>query len=182
MIVTGFWVLVFVKSSSWYRNLCYSVGTGQASLFGNTQNKLGGTLGTIGTFGATAFNSGTNSLGFGAAQQPVGKTNQTVVKVLFLELVSSFNPQWLSLESLWDLHYAFPQHLQTQMRQLHSRPFSSSSSVFLPIPHTEILRFSGTSLLTPRKKKRYAPKLRQLVTCLLSCRHYVLFHSASLLY
>ncbi|XP_075888144.1 nuclear pore complex protein Nup98-Nup96 isoform X4 [Nelusetta ayraudi] len=52
-----------------------TVGTGQASLFGNTQNKLGGTLGTIGTFGATAFNSGTSSLGFGAAQQPVALTD-----------------------------------------------------------------------------------------------------------
>uniref|UniRef100_A0A667ZD82 Nuclear pore complex protein Nup98-Nup96 n=1 Tax=Myripristis murdjan TaxID=586833 RepID=A0A667ZD82_9TELE len=49
-----------------------AVGTGQTTLFGNTQNKLGTTLGTIGTFGATGFNSGTNTLGFGAPQQPVG--------------------------------------------------------------------------------------------------------------
>lgn len=62
-------------------------------MFGNTQNKLGSTLGTIGTFGATAFNSGTSSLGFGAAQQPVGKTLETVIKVLILNLCSSFDPQ-----------------------------------------------------------------------------------------
>lgn len=62
-------------------------------MFGNTQNKLGGTLGTIGTFGATAFNSGTSSLGFGAAQQPVGKTHQRVMKVVFLRLGSSFDPK-----------------------------------------------------------------------------------------
>ncbi|XP_071392478.1 nuclear pore complex protein Nup98-Nup96-like isoform X2 [Centroberyx affinis] len=48
-----------------------AVGTGQTSLFGNTQNKLGTTLGTMGTFGATGFNSGASSLGFGAPQQPV---------------------------------------------------------------------------------------------------------------
>uniref|UniRef100_A0A667YSH9 Nuclear pore complex protein Nup98-Nup96 n=1 Tax=Myripristis murdjan TaxID=586833 RepID=A0A667YSH9_9TELE len=52
-----------------------AVGTGQTTLFGNTQNKLGTTLGTIGTFGATGFNSGTNTLGFGAPQQPVALTD-----------------------------------------------------------------------------------------------------------
>ncbi|XP_075994030.1 nuclear pore complex protein Nup98-Nup96 isoform X2 [Genypterus blacodes] len=52
-----------------------TVGTGQTSLFGNNQNKLGTTLGTMGTFGATGFNSGTSSLGFGAAQQPVALTD-----------------------------------------------------------------------------------------------------------
>ncbi|KAM7397467.1 hypothetical protein PAMA_005657 [Pampus argenteus] len=45
-----------------------AVGTGQASLFGNNQNKLGTTLGT---FGATGFNSGNSTLGFGAPQQPI---------------------------------------------------------------------------------------------------------------
>lgn len=47
-----------------------AVGPGQTSLFGNSQNKLGTTLGTIGTF-ATGFNSGTSGLGFGAPQQPI---------------------------------------------------------------------------------------------------------------
>ncbi|XP_030009728.1 nuclear pore complex protein Nup98-Nup96 isoform X3 [Sphaeramia orbicularis] len=48
-----------------------AVGTGQTSLFGNNQNKLGTTLGTMGTFGATGFNSGTSNVCFGAPQQPV---------------------------------------------------------------------------------------------------------------
>ncbi|KAF7651897.1 hypothetical protein LDENG_00104090 [Lucifuga dentata] len=52
-----------------------AVGTGQTSLFGNNQNKLGTTLGTMGTFGTTGFNSGTSSLGFGAPQQPVALTD-----------------------------------------------------------------------------------------------------------
>ncbi|XP_067347794.1 nuclear pore complex protein Nup98-Nup96 isoform X3 [Channa argus] len=52
-----------------------AVGPGQPSLFGNNQNKLGTTLGTMGTFGTTGFNSGTNTLGFGAAQQPVALTD-----------------------------------------------------------------------------------------------------------
>uniref|UniRef100_A0A3B4TS50 Nuclear pore complex protein Nup98-Nup96 n=1 Tax=Seriola dumerili TaxID=41447 RepID=A0A3B4TS50_SERDU len=52
-----------------------AVGTGQPSLFGNNQNKLGTTLGTMGTFGATGFNSGTSTLGFGAPQQPVALTD-----------------------------------------------------------------------------------------------------------
>nr|XP_046267298.1 nuclear pore complex protein Nup98-Nup96 isoform X3 [Scatophagus argus] len=52
-----------------------TVGTGQTSLFGNNQNKLGTTLGAMGTFGTTGFNSGTGTLGFGAAQQPVALTD-----------------------------------------------------------------------------------------------------------
>uniref|UniRef100_UPI0037E718FF nuclear pore complex protein Nup98-Nup96 isoform X2 n=1 Tax=Semicossyphus pulcher TaxID=241346 RepID=UPI0037E718FF len=48
-----------------------TVGTGQPSLFGNNQNKLGTTLGAIGTFGGTGFNTGAGTLGFGAPQQPV---------------------------------------------------------------------------------------------------------------
>ncbi|XP_026213261.1 nuclear pore complex protein Nup98-Nup96 isoform X3 [Anabas testudineus] len=52
-----------------------AVGTGQTSLFGNNQNKLGTTLGTMGTFGTTGFNSGTSTLGFGAPQQPVALTD-----------------------------------------------------------------------------------------------------------
>ncbi|XP_068587741.1 nuclear pore complex protein Nup98-Nup96 [Cebidichthys violaceus] len=52
-----------------------AVGTGQTSLFGNNQGKLGATLGTMGTFGASAFNSGANTLGFGVPQQPVALTD-----------------------------------------------------------------------------------------------------------
>uniref|UniRef100_A0A3Q3NAH8 Nuclear pore complex protein Nup98-Nup96 n=1 Tax=Mastacembelus armatus TaxID=205130 RepID=A0A3Q3NAH8_9TELE len=52
-----------------------AVGTGQTSLFGNNQNKLGTTLGTMGTFGSSGFNSGANTLGFGAPQQPVALTD-----------------------------------------------------------------------------------------------------------
>ncbi|KAJ3589071.1 hypothetical protein NHX12_009919 [Muraenolepis orangiensis] len=52
-----------------------AVGTAQTSLFGNTQNKLGTTLGTMGTFGAAGFNSGASALGFGAPQQPVALTD-----------------------------------------------------------------------------------------------------------
>ncbi|XP_074528013.1 nuclear pore complex protein Nup98-Nup96 isoform X2 [Halichoeres trimaculatus] len=52
-----------------------AVGAGQPSLFGNNQNKLGTTLGTMGTFGATSFNSGASTLGFGATQQPVALTD-----------------------------------------------------------------------------------------------------------
>uniref|UniRef100_A0A8P4GHA0 Nuclear pore complex protein Nup98-Nup96 n=1 Tax=Dicentrarchus labrax TaxID=13489 RepID=A0A8P4GHA0_DICLA len=52
-----------------------AVGTGQTSLFGNNQNKLGTTLGTMGTFGTAGFNTGTSTLGFGAPQQPVALTD-----------------------------------------------------------------------------------------------------------
>ncbi|KAJ8412445.1 hypothetical protein AAFF_G00127810 [Aldrovandia affinis] len=52
-----------------------AVGVGQTSLFGNTQNKLGSTLGTVGAFGAPGFSTGTSSLGFGAPQQPVALTD-----------------------------------------------------------------------------------------------------------
>ncbi|XP_076158509.1 nuclear pore complex protein Nup98-Nup96 isoform X1 [Alosa pseudoharengus] len=52
-----------------------AVGTGQTSLFGNNQNKLGSTLGTVNAFGASAFNTGTNSLGLGAPQQPISLTD-----------------------------------------------------------------------------------------------------------
>uniref|UniRef100_A0A8C9Y0W7 Nuclear pore complex protein Nup98-Nup96 n=1 Tax=Sander lucioperca TaxID=283035 RepID=A0A8C9Y0W7_SANLU len=54
--------------------VCSAVGAGQTSLFGNTQGKLGTTLGTMGTFGGAGFNSGT-SLGFGPPQQPVALTD-----------------------------------------------------------------------------------------------------------
>ncbi|XP_028314851.1 nuclear pore complex protein Nup98-Nup96-like [Gouania willdenowi] len=48
-----------------------AVGPGH-SLFGNNQNKLGSTLGTMGAFGASGFNTGTSTLGCGDPQQPVG--------------------------------------------------------------------------------------------------------------
>lgn len=69
----------YIKHQSWSRGadpsyVCLVGGTGQTSLFGNNQNKLGATLGTIGTFGGTGFNTGSSSLGFGTTQQPVGKT------------------------------------------------------------------------------------------------------------
>ncbi|XP_072517838.1 nuclear pore complex protein Nup98-Nup96 [Salminus brasiliensis] len=51
------------------------VGTGQTSLFGNNQNKIGSTLGTVGSFGATGFNTGASALNFGAPQQPVALTD-----------------------------------------------------------------------------------------------------------
>uniref|UniRef100_A0A8C1EHK0 Nuclear pore complex protein Nup98-Nup96 n=1 Tax=Cyprinus carpio carpio TaxID=630221 RepID=A0A8C1EHK0_CYPCA len=50
-------------------------GTGQTSLFGNNQNKLGSTLGSLGTFGTGGFNTGANTLNFGAPQQPVALTD-----------------------------------------------------------------------------------------------------------
>uniref|UniRef100_A0A8C1PTZ0 Nuclear pore complex protein Nup98-Nup96 n=1 Tax=Cyprinus carpio TaxID=7962 RepID=A0A8C1PTZ0_CYPCA len=52
-----------------------AVGTGQTSLFGNNQNKLGSTLGSLGTFGTGGFNTGANTLNFGAPQQPVALTD-----------------------------------------------------------------------------------------------------------
>ncbi|XP_023683557.2 nuclear pore complex protein Nup98-Nup96-like isoform X1 [Paramormyrops kingsleyae] len=52
-----------------------TVGTGQTSLFGATQNKLGSTLGGVGAFGTTSFNSSTSGLGFGTPQQPVALTD-----------------------------------------------------------------------------------------------------------
>lgn len=58
-------------NSQFVQSVCPAVGPGQ-TLFGNTQNKLGTTLGTMGTFGTTGFNSGTSTLGFGATQ-PVGE-------------------------------------------------------------------------------------------------------------
>ncbi|NWX05403.1 NUP98 protein, partial [Caloenas nicobarica] len=51
-----------------------ALGAGQTSLFGNTQSKLGGTLGT-GAFGAPGFNTSTATLGFGAPQPAVALTD-----------------------------------------------------------------------------------------------------------
>ncbi|XP_028907504.1 nuclear pore complex protein Nup98-Nup96 isoform X1 [Ornithorhynchus anatinus] len=51
-----------------------ALGAGQASLFGNSQPKIGGTLGT-GAFGAPGFNTSTATLGFGAPQAPVALTD-----------------------------------------------------------------------------------------------------------
>lgn len=63
--------LVFVLRGASYPILS-GVGTGTTSLFGNNQNKIGSTLGTVGTFGGPSFNTGNSSLNFGAPQQPVG--------------------------------------------------------------------------------------------------------------
>ncbi|XP_009989585.1 PREDICTED: nuclear pore complex protein Nup98-Nup96 [Tauraco erythrolophus] len=51
-----------------------ALGAGQTSLFGSTQPKLGGTLGT-GAFGAPGFNTSTAPLGFGAPQPAVALTD-----------------------------------------------------------------------------------------------------------
>ncbi|KAK7807158.1 hypothetical protein U0070_018149 [Myodes glareolus] len=51
-----------------------ALGAGQASLFGNSQPKIGGPLGT-GAFGAPGFNTTTAILGFGAPQAPVALTD-----------------------------------------------------------------------------------------------------------
>ncbi|XP_063162102.1 nuclear pore complex protein Nup98-Nup96 [Candoia aspera] len=51
-----------------------ALGAGQTSLFGSTQPKLGGTLGT-GAFGAPGFNTSTATLGFGAPQPAVALTD-----------------------------------------------------------------------------------------------------------
>lgn len=72
--------------------MCSVGGTGQTSLFGNNQNKLGATLGSIGTFGGTGFNTGSNSLGFGTTQQPVGKTDQSISTGRLRGFVCFFSP------------------------------------------------------------------------------------------
>lgn len=64
--------MVLVKCCANANFFC-TVGAGGASLFGANHNKLGTALGTMGSFGATAFNTGTGSIGFGAAAQPVGE-------------------------------------------------------------------------------------------------------------
>ncbi|XP_061485203.1 nuclear pore complex protein Nup98-Nup96 isoform X2 [Rhineura floridana] len=51
-----------------------ALSAGQTSLFGSTQPKLGGTLGT-GAFGAPGFNTSTATLGFGAPQPAVALTD-----------------------------------------------------------------------------------------------------------
>ncbi|XP_075704482.1 nuclear pore complex protein Nup98-Nup96 isoform X2 [Rhinoderma darwinii] len=50
------------------------LNTGQTSLFGNNQPKLGGTLGT-GTFGTAGFNATNTGLGFGGPQAPMALTD-----------------------------------------------------------------------------------------------------------
>ncbi len=61
------------KNENIYYSVYSAVGTAQMSLFGNNQNKLGSTLGSMGTFGTGGFNTGANTLNFGAPQQPVGQ-------------------------------------------------------------------------------------------------------------
>ncbi|XP_058041234.1 nuclear pore complex protein Nup98-Nup96-like isoform X2 [Ahaetulla prasina] len=55
----------------------FALNPGQNSLFGSTQPKLGGTLGT-GAFGAPGFNTSTATLGFGAPQPAVALTDPNV--------------------------------------------------------------------------------------------------------
>ncbi|CAB1316396.1 unnamed protein product [Coregonus sp. 'balchen'] len=55
-----------------------AVGTGPMSLFGNNKT-LGSTLGTMGGFGVQGFSTGTNTLGFGAPQQPVALMDPNAV-------------------------------------------------------------------------------------------------------
>ncbi|XP_015283799.1 PREDICTED: nuclear pore complex protein Nup98-Nup96 isoform X2 [Gekko japonicus] len=52
----------------------FALNAGQTSLFGSTQPKLGGTLGT-GAFGAPGFNTAAAGLGFGAPQPAVALTD-----------------------------------------------------------------------------------------------------------
>nr|XP_033803270.1 nuclear pore complex protein Nup98-Nup96 isoform X3 [Geotrypetes seraphini] len=52
----------------------FALNTGQQSLFGNNQPKLGSTLGA-GTFGTTGFNTAATGLNFGAPQAPVALTD-----------------------------------------------------------------------------------------------------------
>lgn len=61
-----------------------TAATGQTSLFGNNQNKLGSTLGSVGTFGAGTFNTGTSTLNFGAPQQPVGQYEDINLQISLL--------------------------------------------------------------------------------------------------
>lgn len=63
-----------------------ALGAGQTSLFGNTQPKLGGTLGT-GAFGAPGFNTSTATLGFGAPQPAVGECNFNPSLIVAFSLV-----------------------------------------------------------------------------------------------
>lgn len=144
--------------------MCSAVGTGTGSLFGNNQNKLGTTLGTLGTFGATGFSSGTNSLGFGAAAQPVGKRHretdkpqifihyawgESVYELIFFRSFSNVDP-WLR----YDLSSCRPQLSQILMRPPPSRPCCSSSSAFWRIHLMETRRFSEISCQIPKRKRR----------------------------
>nr|DBA32194.1 TPA: hypothetical protein GDO54_000004 [Pyxicephalus adspersus] len=66
-----------------------ALNTGQTSLFGNTQPKLG-TLGT-GTFGATGFNTSSSGLGFGNAQAPVALSDPNAAAAQQLALQQQIN-------------------------------------------------------------------------------------------
>lgn len=70
-----FYSLVSVLRAAY--SILSGVGTGQTSLFGNNQNKISSSLGSAGAFGAAGFNTGANTLNFGAAQQPVGELVHT---------------------------------------------------------------------------------------------------------
>uniref|UniRef100_A0A674INM7 Nuclear pore complex protein Nup98-Nup96 n=1 Tax=Terrapene triunguis TaxID=2587831 RepID=A0A674INM7_9SAUR len=70
--------------------LYLTLSAGQTSLFGNTQPKLGGTLGT-GAFGAPGFNTSTATLGFGAPQPAVALTDPNVSAAQQAALQQHFN-------------------------------------------------------------------------------------------
>lgn len=131
--------------------VCSAVGTGQTSLFGNNQNKLGTTLGTMGTFGATAFNSGTSNLGFGAPQQPVGETDCDRLSTLFTHVSSGLDVVMMVLCMLMCF---LLQRSPTRTQRPLSRPCSSSSSASWRIRRTETRRCSETRCQTPRRKRR----------------------------
>lgn len=107
-----------------------SVGTGQTSLFGATQNKLGSTLGGVGAFGTTSFNSGTSGLGFGTPQQPVGKYAASPDQTALASRPPSACPclTGLTLPALTDPSAAAAQQavLQQQINALAYSPFGDS--------------------------------------------------------
>lgn len=151
--------------------VCSAVGTGQTSLFGNNQTKLGTTLGTMGTFGTSGFNSGTSTLGFGAPQQPVGEQLNRLCDeslngcgglihsdpLLLFAFVWLYYIWPLSSDTWWwfDSSFLFLQHSLIQTQQLPNMPSSSSSSVSWRIHPTETRHCSETRCQTLRKKRRW---------------------------
>ena len=109
-----------------------AVGTGQTTLFGNNQNKLGSTLGAIGTFGATGFNSGASTLGFGAPQQPVGEQLETdcLIQSERLKGFHSYTCMILICGSLWWFLCSFYMFIYTQSNE---EDFPQSVFIFVPL-------------------------------------------------
>lgn len=151
--------------------MCPAVGPGQ-TLFGNTQNKLGTALGTMGTFGTTGFNSGTSTLGFGATQ-PVGERPRVLEMRTDYYLRHHLVPSCLFYAAgknvtQTDLRLLFHVHTRTRgaltssrfqpsqipTQRLPSRPCCSSSSACWRTRHTETRRSSETRSQTPRRKRR----------------------------